>query len=172
MLAIRLQRTGRTGHAQFRLVVQDARLNPSSGKVVAQLGNYNPHTKIVTVDKEKAGFYLEHGARPSERVVLLLKKEGLKMPKWVTGATKKEGQIRKPEKLRKNRPAGTEAPLAEPAVSEKSAVLTPDVLAEEPGTAAAAETSAEEVKTTKATAEAEPAEELSQNQPAEQKSES
>jgi len=71
MLAIRLQRTGRSGHAQFRVIVQEARLSPKSGKVVALLGSYNPHTKQASVIKDKAEFYLNHGAQPSPRVVRL-----------------------------------------------------------------------------------------------------
>ena len=56
MLVIRLQRTGRKGHAMFRIVVQDSRQTPTSGKVVARLGSYNPHNKEVIIDKEKAAF--------------------------------------------------------------------------------------------------------------------
>ncbi len=72
MLAIRMQRTGRKGHAMFRVVVQDSRQTPTSGKVVARLGSYDPHAKTVVLDKEKAAFYLEHGAQPSGRAVRLL----------------------------------------------------------------------------------------------------
>lgn len=115
MLVIRMQRTGRKGHAQFRVVVQDSRRTPTSGKVVASLGSYNPHTKTTTLDKEKASFYLEHGAQPTERVVRLLKAEGVKQPSWVKDAAKKDGKLRNPEKLRKNRPAEPEAPAEEPA---------------------------------------------------------
>lgn len=105
MLAIRMQRTGRKGHAMFRVVVQESRLAPTSGKVVANLGSYDPHAKVSTVDKEKAAFYLEHGAQPSDRVVRLLQSEGLTMPKWVTINEGKQGKLRKPEKqLRKNQP--------------------------------------------------------------------
>ncbi len=118
MLAIRMQRTGRKGHAQFRVIVQDARKHPSSGNVVAMLGSYNPHTKTTTVDKEKVGFYLEHGAQPSDRVAHLLKSEGVKLPSWVELEGKKKGSIKNPEKLRKNRPAGAEAP---PTKEEKAA---------------------------------------------------
>ncbi len=113
MLAIRMQRTGRKGHAQFRVIVQDAHRHPSSGNVVALLGSYNPHTKTAQLKKEEASFYLEHGAQPSERVARLLKSEGVKLPKWVKIAPKKESATRNPEKLRKNRPAGTEAPKSE-----------------------------------------------------------
>ena len=118
MLAIRMQRTGRKGHAQFRVIVQDARKHPSSGNIVALLGSYNPHAKTATVDKEKASFYLEHGAQPSDRVAKLLKSEGVKLPKWVELEGKKKAAIRNPEKLRKNRPAGAEAP---PTKEEKAA---------------------------------------------------
>lgn len=110
MLAIRLQRTGRKGHAQFRVVVQDARLAPTSGKVVALLGNYNPHTKQAVLAKDKAEFYLSHGAQPSPRVARLLKAEGIRLPDWVKEPAQKERTVRNPEKLRKNRPADVEAP--------------------------------------------------------------
>jgi small subunit ribosomal protein S16 len=112
MLVIRMQRTGRKGHAQFRVVVQDSRRTPTSGRVVAALGHFNPHTKDTSLDKEKASFYLEHGAQPSERVARLLKAEGVKLPKWAKLEATKKGEIRNAEKLRKNRPA-EEAP-AEP----------------------------------------------------------
>jgi small subunit ribosomal protein S16 len=112
MLAIRMQRTGRKGHAMFRVVVQDARRTPSSGRVVAQLGSYDPHTKTVILEKEKATQYLQNGAQPSERVVRLLQAEGVDLPKWVTLPTNKTRGIRNPDKLRKNQPK-EEAPAAE-----------------------------------------------------------
>lgn len=123
MLVIRMQRTGRKGHAQFRVVVQDSRRTPTSGKIVAALGSFNPHTKETTLDKEKAAFYVEHGAQPSERVVRLLKSEGVKLPTWVKDATANERKLRNPDKLRKNQPAPevveeVEIPAEEPVVEE------------------------------------------------------
>lgn len=109
MLVIRMQRTGRKGHAQFRVVVQDSRRTPTSGKVVARLGHFNPHTKQTVIDKEKAQFYLDHGAQPSPRVVRLLKAEKVKLPAWVKGVSKKEKATKNPDKLRRNRPAEPEA---------------------------------------------------------------
>ena len=102
MLVIRLQRTGRKGHAQFRVVVQDSRRTPTSGKIVAQVGTYDPHTKTLNLDKERAQHYLDHGAQPSDRVALILKKEGVKLPSWVKLPAKEE-------------PAAEEAPAEEPA---------------------------------------------------------
>jgi len=111
MLAIRMQRTGRKGHAMFRVVVQESRLTPTSGRVVAQLGSYDPHAKSTTLSKEKAEFYLSHGAQPSDRVVRLFEAEGVKLPTWVSKSESKKRAIKNPDKLRRNRPA---EPVAEP----------------------------------------------------------
>ena len=107
----------------FRVVVQDSRRTPTSGKIVAQLGTYDPHTKAVTLDAEKATFYVTNGAQPSPRATYLLKSEGVKLPDWVVSATKKSGVVRHADKLRRNQPKETpkeavvseEAPAAEAA---------------------------------------------------------
>lgn len=127
MLVIRLQRTGRKGHAQFRIVVQDSRRTPTSGKIVAQIGTYDPHTKNVTIDKERIEHYVEHGAQPSERVVALLTKEGVKLPTWVKQPVKQTGKIRHSEKLRRNQPAKPkeEAPVPEAVPAEAVVEETP-----------------------------------------------
>jgi len=148
MLVIRLQRVGRKGHAQFRVVVQDSRRTPTSGKIVAQLGTYDPHAKTVKIDAEKASFYLEHGAQPSPRVTMLLKAEKIKLPEWVKIAEKKESKIRHPEKLRRNQPKEEpviEAPAVEAAaVEETVAVEAPaEVEVEAPVEAVAEEPKAE-----------------------------
>jgi small subunit ribosomal protein S16 len=130
MLAIRMQRQGRKGHAQFRVIVQEARLTPTSERVVARLGSYNPHTKEVIIEKDKAAFYLEHGAQPSDRVARLLKKEGVKLPKWVKLEETKERKTRKPEKLRKNRPAEPETAAA-PAEDAPAEATAPDTATDE-----------------------------------------
>lgn len=133
MLVIRLQRVGRKGHAQFRVVVQDSRRTPGSGKVVALLGTYNPHNKEVKINAERAQHYLDHGAQPSDRTVLLLQKEGIKLPKWVKLPAKQEGKIRNPEKLRRNQPK--EEVVEEP-VAEESAEVATEAPAEETATEA------------------------------------
>lgn len=166
MLAIRMQRTGRKGHAQFRVLVQDSRQTPTSGKFVAQLGSYNPHTKTAVLDKEKAAFYLEHGAQPSDRVASLLKKEGVALPSWVKEPIVKAGKIRNQEKLRKNRSEEPEAPVeseapateaVEEATSEASAEPAANTSAE--ASEAPAETTAEpEAPAVEAETPAEPVE--------------
>lgn len=128
MLVIRMQRTGRKGHAMFRVVVQDSRRTPTSGKIVAQLGSYDPHAKTVILNKERAQFYLDHGAQPSERVTRLLKAEGLKLPAWVTpSATDKKSAVRNAEKRRSTSP---EEPKEEAPAEEVSETPEPETPAE------------------------------------------
>lgn len=128
MLAIRLQRLGRTGYPTYRVAVQEARRHPSSGRVVAYVGSYNPHTKETKFDTEKIEFYLGNGAQPTPRVAKLLKESKVKLPDWVKLHEKKNSTTRNAEKLRKNQPssaqtseevsAGKEEPAAEPVAEE------------------------------------------------------
>lgn len=155
-----MQRTGRKGHAQFRVVVQDSRRTPTSGRIVASLGSLNPHTKEAILDKEKAAFYLSNGAQPSARVIRLLKSEGVKLPEWVVEADNKDRKIRNTEKLRKNQPAKPveEAPAEEPAAAEPPVEETAEAPAVEESEVATSEAPADE--TPEVVAEA-PAEEAS-----------
>lgn len=120
MLAIRLQRQGKTHYATYRVIVQDVLRHPSSGKVVAYVGSYNPHTKQVQLDKEAIENYLNHGAQPTDRVVRILTGEGITMPKWVKVVRGKQRDIRNPEKLRRNQPReeSAEAPAEETVASD------------------------------------------------------
>ena len=105
MLAIRLQRLGRKGYPVYRVAVQEAQRHPSSGRVVAYVGSYNPHTKESNIQAELAQKYLDNGAQPTPRVVKLLQEAGVKLPSWVkTPANDKKKTIRNAEKLRKNQP--------------------------------------------------------------------
>ena len=155
MLAIRMQRTGRKGHAMFRVVVQDSRRTPSSGNIVAQLGYVDPHAKTVELDKEKTSFYLTNGAQPSERAARLLKSEGVKLPSWVAFNDAKAGKLKSPVKLRRNQPK--EEKVAVEAPSEPVEAAEP-VAATEPAAEAAVPGETPEVATdeTPAPAEAEP----------------
>jgi len=162
MLVIRMQRTGRKGHAMFRVVVQDSRRTPTSGKAVAALGSYDPHAKTAQIDKEKAQHYLDHGAQPSDRVALLLKAEGVKLPKWVKAVDKKEGAVRNPDKRRSTRPDEPEAPAEEAPVEEAAAEAPAEAAEETPATeeAPGEEPAAEEAPSEEAATEPEaPAEE-------------
>jgi small subunit ribosomal protein S16 len=124
MLTIRMQRTGRKGYASFRIVVQDSKFSPTSGRVVAKLGHHNPHTKETAIDKELAKKYLDNGAQPSPRVVKLLMQEKVALPEWVeVKSSDSKKKIKNPEKLRKNQPK--EEPAEEPAAPEENTDTAP-----------------------------------------------
>lgn len=114
MLAIRMQRKGRAHSPTYRIVVQEAQRHPLSGRVVAEVGNYNPETKALTLDKKAVEKYLSNGAQPSTRVAFILKKNGVKLPKWVKMAPVKKATAKHADKLRKNQPK-EEAPAETPA---------------------------------------------------------
>lgn len=127
MLAIRLQRLGRKALPVYRLAVQESRRHPSSGRVVAYVGTYNPHTKNVSVDKEKVSFYLQNGAQPTPRVVRVLQSEDIVLPGWVkANSGEKKRSIRKPEKLRKNQPKEEVAAEATPTETAEADSPTDD----------------------------------------------
>ena len=129
MLAIRLQRQGRKDYPVYRVAVQEAQRHPSSGRVVAYVGNYNPHTKAIKLDAEKIEYYLGNGAQPTPRVVKLLQEQKVKLPDWVKSHNgNKQKTAKHADKLRKNQP--------------KEEVIE-DVAAETPAEEAPAEETAE-----------------------------
>ncbi len=134
MLVIRMQRTGRKGHAMFRVVVQDSRRTPSSGKIVAGLGSYDPHAKTLILNKEKTEFYLEHGAQPSDRAARLIAGECIKLPNWVVTPSTKARTVRNADKRRSTTPAPEveEAPVEteSPAEVETIETVAPEPAAE------------------------------------------
>ena len=122
MLAIRMQRNGRSHYPTYRIVVQESQRHPLSGRVVAEVGNYNPATKALTLDKEAVEKYLSNGAQPSSRVAFTLKKNGVKLPKWYKEPAQKKAVAKHADKLRKNQPK--EEPVAE-APAEEATPETP-----------------------------------------------
>lgn len=131
MLAIRLQRLGRTGYPTYRIAVQEARRHPSSGRVVAYVGSYNPHTKEVTLNTEKIDFYLKNGAQPTPRVAKILKENKVKLPEWVVLKGKKSSPIKNAEKLRRNQ-SKEEAPAEEAPATEATEEVPAEEVAEAP----------------------------------------
>lgn len=123
MLAIRMQRKGRAHYPTYRIVVQESQRHPLSGRVVAEVGNYNPATKALTLDKEAVEKYLSNGAQPSSRVAYILKKNGVKLPKWYKEPTPKQAVAKHADKLRKNQPK-EEAPAEEAPVEATAEAAT------------------------------------------------
>ena len=87
---IRLQRGGRKGYAFYRIVIADVRA-PRDGKFTEKIGTYNPNTNPATVDLnfERALYWVETGAQPTDTVRNILKSEGVYMMKHLRGGVKK-----------------------------------------------------------------------------------
>lgn len=75
MVKIRLQRAGAKKAPFYHIVIADSRC-PRDGKIIEQIGTYDPMTnpaKIV-VDKEKLATWVKNGAKPTESVKAILEK--------------------------------------------------------------------------------------------------
>ena len=71
---IRLRRMGAKKAPFYRIVVADSR-NARDGKVIDEIGTYDPNTEPSTfkIDEEKAKKWLGDGAQPTETVGKLFK---------------------------------------------------------------------------------------------------
>ena len=66
---IRLRRVGSRKNPIWRIVVADKR-SPRDGRSIETIGQYNAQTdpSTIVLDEERAKYWLEKGAQPSERV--------------------------------------------------------------------------------------------------------
>lgn len=87
---IRLQRHGRKSSPFYRIVVTDRRA-PRDGRFIENLGTYNPMTEPATIDLnfERALYWVNVGAEPSDTVRSILSKEGVMLMKHLQGGVKK-----------------------------------------------------------------------------------
>jgi len=78
MLAIRLKRMGRKKKPFYRIVVSEDSYVPN-GRFVEEIGYYNPLTEPVDlkINKEKAEKWLKEGAKISDTVRDLFKKNDI-----------------------------------------------------------------------------------------------
>lgn len=87
---IRLQRHGRKSYAFYSIVVADVRA-PRDGKFTEKIGTYNPNTNPATVDLkfDRALYWVECGAQPTDTVRNILSGEGVYLMKHLRGGVKK-----------------------------------------------------------------------------------
>ena len=80
MVKIRLKRLGAKKRPCYRIVVQDSR-KPRDGVTIEEIGTYQPVTQKegnqVTVNMERAKYWIGVGAQPTETVRKILSKNGL-----------------------------------------------------------------------------------------------
>lgn len=77
MVRIRLRRVGRKKQPSYRIVVADSR-SPRDGRYIEIIGFYNPRTEpaTMTIKEDRALYWLQMGAQPSDAVRRILDKLG------------------------------------------------------------------------------------------------
>ena len=75
MVKIRLQRQGKKKAPFYHIVVADSRVS-RDGKIIEQIGTYNPMTDPATIvlDKEKVEKWMKNGAKPTDTVKAIIEK--------------------------------------------------------------------------------------------------
>ncbi len=76
MVKIRLQRVGKKKAPFYHIVVADSR-SPRDGKIIEQIGTYDPmqEPSVLKLDKEKVEKWIKNGAKPTDTVKHLIEKE-------------------------------------------------------------------------------------------------
>ena len=87
---LRLQRRGRKNYAFYQIIVADSRA-PRDGKYIERIGSYNPNTNpaTITLDFDRALYWLQVGAQPTDTVRNILSDEGVLMKKHLLGGVTK-----------------------------------------------------------------------------------
>lgn len=87
---IRLQRHGRKNYAFYPIVIADSRA-PRDGKFIERIGSYNPNTNpaTITLNFERALYWVNVGAQPTDTVRSILSNEGVLLMKHLQGGVKK-----------------------------------------------------------------------------------
>ena len=76
MVKIRLQRVGKKKAPFYHIVVADSK-SPRDGKIIEQIGTYNPMVEPseLKLDREKVAQWIKNGAKPTDTVKRLIEKE-------------------------------------------------------------------------------------------------
>lgn len=78
MVKIRLQRVGAKKAPFYKIVVADSRY-PRDGRIVEEIGNYDPMKDpvVINLNAEKVKTWISNGAQPTDTVRALIKKAGI-----------------------------------------------------------------------------------------------
>ena len=87
---IRLQRHGRKNYAFYPIVIADSRA-PRDGRFIERIGSYNPNTNpaTITLNFERALYWVNCGAQPTDTVRNILSNQGVLLMKHLQGGVKK-----------------------------------------------------------------------------------
>ena len=79
---LRLRRMGKKKQPVYKLVAADAR-SPRDGKFIEAIGLYNPltHPSTLDINEDRALYWLNNGAQPTDTVRNLLSQKGILLEK-------------------------------------------------------------------------------------------
>ena len=83
MVKIRLKSFGTKTRPCYRVVIQDAR-KPRDGACIEEIGTYQPiaaEASQVSIDMDRAKYWLDHGAQPTDIVKKLMNVQSAKESK-------------------------------------------------------------------------------------------
>ncbi len=178
---IRLQRRGRKGYPFYHIVIADSRA-PRDGKFIEKVGSYNPNTNpaTITINFDRALYWLQVGAQPTDTTRNILSEEGVLMKKHLLGGVAKGAFTEadaetKFEAWKANKEKGTQAIINKnetKAKADAKARLDAEIAANKAKAEAVAQKKAEEnaAQAAAAAEEAAPVEEAATEAPAEEKS--
>jgi small subunit ribosomal protein S16 len=108
MVKIRLMRVGKTKQPSYRVVIADQR-SPRDGRIIEAIGHYNPRhdPSIVSIDTDRAVYWLGVGAQPSDQVRKLLEISGAWAVFKGEAPPPAAGEAQTPAKARKTTPASS-----------------------------------------------------------------
>lgn len=165
---IRLSRHGRKGYAFYHVVVADSRA-PRDGRFIERIGSYNPNTNPATIDlnSDRALYWLNCGAQPTDTCRNLLSKKGVMLKKHLLEGVKKGAfdEAKAEEKFQawvNEKAKAEEARIAKEAAAKsqaKSAILSAEAKINEERAAALAKKKADAEAAKAAEAAAKAAEE-------------
>jgi len=127
LLKLRLQRRGKKGQPHFRIVLQE-HTNAVKGEAKEVIGYYQPalDPKVFKVDQERVKYWMSMGAKPSDSLAVLLKKEGMEgMDEYIEPRNKKRKKKGAEEEKSETPAPAAAAPKEEPVKEEAPAEPAP-----------------------------------------------
>ncbi len=104
MVRLRLRRKGKRHYPVYDVVALDKR-KPRDGAFIERLGYYDPNTtpSKISIDPDRAVYWLNNGAQPSDRVKSLLHAEGILLRRAMAFKDKNQVEIEEAVKEHKER---------------------------------------------------------------------
>lgn len=104
-VVLRMKRTGRKNRPSYRISATNSR-NARDGRTLETLGHYDPASPVAALrlklDPERIKYWLGQGAKPSETVASILRKQGIRISESARKVRDRSGR-KKPSQAKAHR---------------------------------------------------------------------